>query len=53
MTLHSVIFFFNVIFLSCRVPIFSGQKVIKHGGHQGVSFLSILGPICNYMAASL
>ena len=38
-TLHSGIFFFSRIFLLCRVPTFRGQKVAKHGGHQGISFL--------------
>ena len=37
-TLHSGIFF-NGIFLSCRVPTFRGQKVVKHAGHRGISFL--------------
>ena len=32
-------YFFSRIFLSCRVPTFRGQKVAKHGGHQGISFL--------------
>ena len=34
----------------------SGAKSGKHGGHKGVPFLFFfieLGPICNYMAASL
>ena len=34
--------YFNEIFLSCRVPTFRGQKVIKHGGHHGISFLAHL-----------
>ena len=34
-------FFFNGIFLSCRVPTFREQKVVKHGGHRGISFLFI------------
>ena len=51
-TLHSSIF--NKIFLSCRVPTFRGQKVVKHGGHQGISFLFIdWTTICISMAASL
>ena len=39
-TLHSGIFF-NGIFLSCWVPTFRSQKVVKHGGHRGISFLFI------------
>ena len=39
-TLHFGIFF-NEIFLSCRVPTFRGQKVVKHGGHHGISYLFI------------
>ena len=31
----------NGIFLSCTVPTFRDQKVVKHGGHQGISFLFI------------
>ena len=53
--LHSGIFF-SRIFLSCSVPTFRGQKVAKHGGHQGISFLFFLielGPICKSKAASL
>ena len=34
-------FFFSRIFLSCRVPTFTGQKVVTHGGHGGISFLFI------------
>ena len=33
--------FFNEFFLSCRVPTFRGQKVVKHGGHHGISYLFI------------
>ena len=33
--------FINEIFLSCRVPTFRGKNVVKHGGHQGISFLFI------------
>ena len=36
--MHSGIVF-NGIFLSCRVPTFRGQKVVKHAGHCGTSFL--------------
>ena len=32
---------FNEMFLPCRVTTFMGQKVVKHGGHQGISFLFI------------
>ena len=39
-TLHFAIFF-NENFLSCRVPTFRGQKVVKHGGHHGISYLFI------------
>ena len=39
--LHFGIFFFNESFLSCRVPKFRGQKVVKHGGHHGISYLFI------------
>ena len=34
-------YFFSRIFLSCRVPTFRGQKVAKHAGHWGISFLFI------------
>ena len=34
-------YFFSRIFLSCGVPTFRGKKVVKHGGHQGISFLFI------------
>ena len=33
--------FLSRIFLSCRVPTFRGQKVVKHGGRRGISFLFI------------
>ena len=26
-------------FFQCRVPTFKCQKVVKHGGHRGISFL--------------
>ena len=39
-TLYSDIFF-KEIFLPCRVPTFRDQKVVKHGRHQGISFLHI------------
>ena len=32
---------FSEMFLPCRVPSFRGLKVVKHGGHQGISFLFI------------
>ena len=43
------------IFLSCRVPTFRGQKVVKHGvtGASHSCLLIELGPICNSMADSL
>ena len=49
------VFFFNEIFLSCRVPTFRGEKVLKHDGHgESHSCLLIeLCPVCNSMAASL
>ena len=33
--------FFNEIFFTCtcRVPTFKDQKVVKYGGHRGISFL--------------
>ena len=48
------LYFFNEMFLTYRVPSFRGRKVVKHGGHWGISFLLLieLGPICNSMAAS-
>ena len=47
--------YFNDLFLPCRVPTIRGQKVLKQGGHQGISFMFIdyLGPFCNYMAVEL
>ena len=48
-------YFFNDIFLSCRVPTFSGQKVVNMAV-TWVSHICLfveLGPICNSMAASL
>ena len=36
-----LLFLYNEIFLSCRVPTFRGKKVVKHGGHRGISYLSI------------
>ena len=35
-------FFFYGIFLSCKVPTFRGQTVVKHGGHRGISFFIIV-----------
>ena len=47
-------FFFNEIFLSCRVPTFKGQKVVKHGAVVShICLLVELGPICNSTTASL
>ena len=34
-------FFFSRVFLSGMVPTFRGLKVVKHGGHLGISFLFI------------
>ena len=36
-----ILVFFSRIFLSCRVPTFRGQKVVKHGSHRGISFMFI------------
>ena len=33
------------MFLPCRVPTIKGQKVVKHGGHKGISFFLIQSAI--------
>ena len=47
-----LIFFFNEMFLPCRVPTFRGQKVVNMAvirvSHS--CLLTELGPICNSMA---
>ena len=37
----SSLVFFNGFFLSRRVSTFRGQKEVKHGGRQGISFVFI------------
>ena len=38
--LYFGMFFFEII-PSCRVPTYRDQKVVKHGGHHGISYLFI------------